>query len=97
MKQVVAMLLLFLAFAGFAVTLCVASKTTPYKEVEIFESKNTNGYFTVLKKWRDTDMGHVQIIYANDTRVMYLCLSSASTGITPLYNADGTLQIYEGK
>ena len=38
-------------------------------------------------------------VYANDTQVKYL-ISEASYGshaITPLYNADGTLQIYDGE
>lgn len=48
------------------------------------------GYFTTVKEW-----GEYKIVYANDTRVIYLaCVSGNHFGITPLYNADGTLQIY---
>ena len=37
-------------------------------------------------------------VYANDTKVMYFIVSGSSTfGITPLYNTNGTLQIYEGE
>lgn len=38
------------------------------------------------------------IFYDNNTGVMYYQYSMASNncGITPIYNADGTLKIYEG-
>ena len=36
------------------------------------------------------------IVYANDTKVKYFVKwTGYQFGITPLYNADGTLQIYE--
>ena len=51
-----------------------------------------NGYFTVITEWDS-----YQIVYANDTKVKYLIFDRGMYryGITPLYNADGTLQIYE--
>ena len=56
------------------------------------------GYFTVLYDWYiDNDMARYYIIYANDTKVKYLLVAGKfRSGITPLYNPDGTLQIYEG-
>ncbi len=37
-----------------------------------------------------------KIVYANDTKVKYLVVSSVYRyGITPLYNSDGTLQVYD--
>lgn len=52
-----------------------------------------DGYFTIVKEWGG--FGEYKIIYANDTKVMYFISSFSGTfGITPLYNADGTLQIY---
>ena len=54
-----------------------------------------NGYFTEITKW-NTDTYHYRIVYANDTKVKYLTVSGGHWyGITPLYNADGTLQVYE--
>lgn len=49
-------------------------------------------YFTIVKEWGVS--GQYKIVYANDTRVIYLVCVSSHLGITPLYNADGTLQIY---
>jgi len=64
------------------------------KDVNLEESY-CGGYFTRITKWSDSD-GVYNIVYANDTKVKYLiAISSYRSGITPLYNADGTLQIYE--
>lgn len=56
------------------------------------ENDYGNGYFTVISEW---GMGEYRIVYANDTKVKYLVVSRGyHYGITPLYNADGSLQIY---
>ena len=71
-----------------------------------YEEANTNpdnyfskGYFTIIKSWDGgIDYPTEHIVYANDTGVMYYVFrSNHSGGITPLYNADGTLQIYKGE
>lgn len=54
------------------------------------------GYFTLIRKW-DNDYAYY-IVYANNTKVIYLIIDGYHTyGITPLYNADGTLQTYDGE
>lgn len=70
----------------------------PYsKEQDLTQSTYkgfADGYFTTVKEW-DDKFDKYKIVYANDTRVIYLiCVSAHHFGITPLYNADGTLQIY---
>ena len=56
------------------------------------------GYFATVEQWGGGTDHAYSIVYANDTKVMYFIVSGGSTfGITPLYNADGTLQIYEGE
>lgn len=53
------------------------------------------GYFTQLSHWKDMHANYY-IVYANDTGVKYMVVSSAyKFSITPLYNADGTIQVYE--
>ena len=43
----------------------------------------------------DRDDGNV-IAYDEDTKVLYLCVYGYSTmGITPIYNSDGSLKLYE--
>lgn len=77
---------------------CLVGCGTTYQEATGQTENNTsgdfgNGYFTVITEW-----GNVYyIVYANDTKVKYLIMERSQylSGITPLYNADGTLQIYE--
>ena len=60
------------------------------------EITNAGGYFTEIVRWEDN--GTYKIVYANDTKVKYLIYRGYyKFGITPLYNADGTLQVYDGE
>lgn len=53
-------------------------------------------YFVQIKSWNDLDFGAFTIVYAKDTKVKYLLwYNPYRGGCTPLYNADGSLQIYE--
>lgn len=68
---------------------------TSYEDAEDTLRTVGGGYFTLIKEW-DVNDGSYCIVYANDTRVKYLvwrCVHKG--GITPLYNADGSLQVYE--
>lgn len=71
---------------------------TTYQEAMNSDIENTdfaNGYFTIITEWTDSTKGY-KIVYANDTKVKYLIINGSKTlGITPLYNEDGTLQLYE--
>lgn len=95
MKKKIALILVLCVAAAM---LCGCSSS--------YEKANTNpnnylskGYFTAIKVWDGgMDFPTEYIFYANDTGVMYYVFrGNYSSGITPLYNADGTLQIYEGK
>ena len=53
------------------------------------------GYFERINRWTDIE-GTYYIVYAKDTKVKYFVYKSGyRLSITPLYNADGTLQIYQ--
>ena len=57
---------------------------------KVAEKETSGKYFTCIEKWNN-----YEIVFANDTNVMYLIYTNSySFSITPLYNADGTLQIY---
>lgn len=84
-------------------SVCFVGCGTTYQEVtqqtEKKESGNNNdfgnGYFTIILEWESISSDY-KIVYANDTRVKYfICTTGYKFGITPLYNADGTLQIHE--
>lgn len=58
------------------------------------------GYFTRIKQW-ETFNNRYLIVYANDTKVKYFIGYDTGNygkfGITPLYNADGSVQVYDGE
>lgn len=74
-----------------------AAGCTSYQQAANMPDKGTSyggGYFTLLTEWNDA-RGWYSVVYANDTKVKYLVTYGESrSGITPLYNADGTLQVY---
>jgi len=85
---------------AFSVAGC--SSPVSYQEATNTADSDTsvaNGYFTLITKWNDGYCIY-KIVYANDTKVKYLIAYNTSPqqgayGITPLYNVDGSLQIYE--
>lgn len=75
----------------------VGCGTAQYQESAVGKDEENWGYFTVISKHGIGGFGSYYIVYANDTKVMYV-LSDGNYNhgaFTPLYNADGTLQIYE--
>lgn len=80
---------------------CAGCGTTYQEAVEQSGERTVENsgekYFTTLLTWEENGKTH-QIVYANDTNVKYLIILGAKKlAITPLYNADGTLQVYDGK
>ena len=93
-KKVVLILILCI----MATMLCSCSSS--YEEAKTSDTYAfSDGYFTVIKEWDGgINFPLERIVYANDTGVMYYVYAFGyAGGITPLYNTDGTLQIYEGK
>lgn len=91
--------LLSVALAVVMAVRLVGCSTTYQDATEQTESNQSsdfgNGYFTEITSWGSATNNY-KIVYANDTKVKYfVCNTGYRFGITPLYNADGTLQIYE--
>lgn len=61
-----------------------------------YEKTICGGYFVVITSWGPDGINDsYYIVYAQDTNVKYFITRTGYWfGITPLYNADGTLQIY---
>ena len=93
MKKILCVLLAIVLILGLSG--CGAS----YDEATYKEDKTPgNGYFTVIKEWGSTMSVEYKLMYANDTKVIYFYMNSGyGKDITPMYNADGTLQIYKGE
>lgn len=91
--------LLTLCILMFSLVGC--SNNTTYEDSKQGGAFNDNwggGYFTIVESWGSVGVNKYMIVYANDTKVMYFIdACSIAGGMTPLYNADGTLQIYNGE
>lgn len=75
-------------------TACGTSYQEATGEVSTADADMGNGYFTVITKWSD-EFTTYYIVYANDTKVKYfIAMGGHKYGIAPLYNNDGSLQIY---
>lgn len=88
--------LLGILLCGMLALSCVGCSVS-YQEATNTNNKEDygNGYFTVVTEWSENSRTY-RIVYANDTNVKYLIVASGyQYGITPLYNTDGTLQIYK--
>ena len=91
-------LILLLTICILTSSLIGCGKYRTYAEAKQTTKDWGNGYFTVIKSWGGIGSDRYMIAYANDTKVMYyIDACSIAGGTTPLYNADGTLQIYDGK
>ena len=94
MKKKIVLILILCAMTSM---LCSCSIVSYDKAIEDSGKTRLGGYFTVVKEW-GYENEYYYTVYANDTHVMYLFIDGyRSYALTPLYNADGTLQIYEGE
>lgn len=88
---------------GIMIIGCLVGCGTTYQEVtnsvesteDVEKNMVANGYFTEIVAWSDEP--HVyKIVYDNNTKVKYfVVIGPYCYAISPLYNADGSLQIYE--
>lgn len=66
------------------------AQNQPVKDEPVVET-----YFTEIISWSEDGINYI-MVYANDTKVKYLiCQSGYKYGLTPLFNADGSLQLYK--
>lgn len=93
MKKQIIMIAIVLVTSLMILTSC-SNKT--YDKADNIHEDYGNGYFTTIKKWDGMYRIEYRIVYANDTGVEYMIVDGyRKFSITPLYNADGTLKIYE--
>lgn len=103
MKQKVLAILIILTL----MLCCTRCSYTSYQEATATDRGNVqadaydfdfgNGYFITIAKWDDRYCTY-KIVYAKDTKVKYFVFTETHrSGISPLYNADGTLQIYSNE
>lgn len=88
--------MLAVILSSMLVLSCVGCGTTYQEATNNSNSSDSfaGGYFTTITEWGGTTT--YRIIYANDTKVKYFVFFDGYRGgVSPLYNADGTLQVYE--
>ena len=79
-------ILLMLVLTGCKTT------TTTYEDGE----KDLWDKFVVIESYSNMDNGTLCIVYDKDTKVeYYMVCYSHRFGICPVYNADGTIKVYE--
>lgn len=92
MKKIIALFITIILLMN----LCACGRT--YTEAEYAPESCAGGYFTIIREWGGGGGPYYCIMYANDTKVIYFYeYGGSARAITPLYNADGTLQIYQGE
>jgi hypothetical protein len=94
MKKII--VLLVVCILGLSFVGCGNKTYEDSKRGGPFDDDWGDGYFTIVESWGGIGAQQYMIVYANDTKVMYFIdACSVAGGMTPLYNADGTLQIYD--
>lgn len=81
------------ALAGVAIAVSISGCETVETSRDEYGNEYYNDYFVELR----CDP-YYRIVYDKNTKVKYCIIkkSEYESGITPLYNADGSLQIYKG-
>ena len=89
-KKLLTAVILELALLGL--TGCYKGNTTPTSSVI------ANKYIDLVEVYEDKKifMPSIYVYYDKNTKVMYFLMSgNVTSGITPIYNADGSLKLYE--
>ena len=87
---------IFILFLGFfSIIICIYSIINDFKPMKVEENTvvEYNEKFNLIEKFGPSEY----IVYDEDTNVVYYIYQhNHSCGITPLYNQDGSIQVYEG-
>jgi uncharacterized protein YxeA len=86
-KTIIAIIIAAMLLVGCGV------KTVTYDENDNYKQWNQ---FVTLEEQYDVDKGNLYIVYDKDTKVMYYLWHGYYRGaISPIYNADGSVKVYE--
>ena len=90
MKRKILAVALGLAFC-FGMTGCTKG------DIEPESSRLANKYIDLVTIYKD-DNHNTKVLYDKNTKVMYFVIwSGYQFGITPIYNSDGTVKLYDGE
>nr|DAQ21727.1 MAG TPA: protein of unknown function (DUF4969) [Caudoviricetes sp.] len=78
-------------------TLCFGMAGCTKGDIEPESSKFANKYIDLVTIYKD-DNYNTEVLYDKNTKVMYFVERTGyQFGITPIYNSDGTVKLYDGE
>lgn len=78
-------------------TLCFGITGCTKGDIEPESSYLANKYIDLVTIYKD-DNYNTEVLYDKNTKVMYFVKRSGyQFGITPIYNSDGTVKLYDGE
>lgn len=78
-------------------TLCLGMTGCTKGNIEPESSHFANKYIDLVTIYKD-DYYNTEVLYDKNTKVMYFVKRSGyQFGITPIYNSDGTVKLYDGE
>lgn len=78
-------------------TLCFGMTGCTKGDIEPESSKFANKYIDLVTIYKD-DNYNTEVLYDKNTKVMYFVERTGyQFGITPIYNSDGTVKLYDGE
>lgn len=82
---------------ALGLTLCFGLTGCTKGDIEPKNSCLANKYIDLVTIYKD-DEYQTEVVYDKNTKVMYFLKSSGQQfGITPIYNSDGTVKLYDGE
>ena len=83
--------------AVLGLTLCFGMTGCTKGDIEPESNILGNKYIDLVTVYKD-DGHHTEVLYDKNTKVMYFVKwSGYQFGITPIYNSDGTVKLYDGE
>jgi hypothetical protein len=81
---------------ALGLTLCLGMTRCTKGNIEPESSYFANKYIDLVTIYKD-DYYNTEVLYDKNTKVMYFVKwSGYQFGITPIYNSDGTVKLYDG-
>lgn len=77
-------------------TLCLGMTGCGNGDIEPQTSDYGNKYIDLVIIYQDDILG-TEVVYDKNTKVMYFIKQGGQFGITPIYNSDGTVKLYDGE
>ena len=80
---------------ALALVLCFGMTGCTKGDIEPESSRLANKYIDLVTIYKDDKYG-IEVLYDKNTKVMYFMIQGRyQSGITPIYNSDGTVKLYD--